>query len=183
MNGYADPELIVAAWLNNATGIKIWTDPRLPGNMRHTAALAHLQRAAGNDDLPLSLDEPLFDVDVYAANADHARTAAHQIWQAMVWQLPHTTFGNGVFVKRVQANPPRWAPDPQLYRRTASYRVLLHGVVDTSTPADGQPFADGGSVLVADLDHPGLTDSGSVLTVDLGLTGATSSGSILTVTV
>ena len=129
MVAYADPELLIGAWLHQQTGLKIWTDPRLPGNMRDTAALAHLQRAAGNDDLALSLDEPLLDCDVYAADASHARTAAHTIWQAMAFTLPQTTLPGGIYVKRVQTNPPRWAPDPQIYRRTATYRVLLHGVV------------------------------------------------------
>lgn len=128
MTGYADPELIVSAWLHTATTLKIWTDPRLPSNLRSTAAFVHLQRAAGNDDFALTLDEPLFDVDVYAAQADHAREAANAIWSAMTFQLPRTTLPGGIFVKQVRASPPRWTPDPQLYRRTASYRVLLHGI-------------------------------------------------------
>lgn len=129
MAEYAEPELLISAWLNQTTGMKVFADPKLPGNMHFTAAFNHLQRAPGTDDLALSLDEPLFDVDTYAAEADHARTAAHQIWQAMVFQLPRTTLPGGIFVKRVKASPPCWAPDPQVYRRTASYRVLLHGVI------------------------------------------------------
>jgi hypothetical protein len=50
----------------------------------------------------------------------------------MVFVLPRTTLPGGIFVKRVQASPPRWAPDPQIYRRTATYRVLLHGVIPTT---------------------------------------------------
>lgn len=129
MPAYADPELLIAEWLHSVTQLKIWTDPTWQGNERFTAAFVHLQRAPGSDDLALSLDEPLFDVDVYAAKADHARNAAHTIWTAMTFTLPRTTFANGVFVKRVRASPPTWAPDPKIYRRTASYRVLLHGVI------------------------------------------------------
>ncbi|GGN39477.1 hypothetical protein FHR83_006713 [Actinoplanes campanulatus] len=129
MAEYADPELIISEWLATVTGLKIWCDPNLPPNLRFTAAFNHLQRAPGTDDLAVSLDEPLFDVDTYAAEAAHARNAAHTIWQAMTFLLPRHTFANGIFVKRVKASPPCWSPDPTVYRRTASYRVLLHGVI------------------------------------------------------
>ena len=127
---YADPELLIGAWLHQQTGLKIWTDRDWQGNERFTAAVAHLQRAPGSDNLALSLDDVLFDVDVYAASVTHARDAANAIWAAMVFQLPRHTFDNGVFVTGVTAvTRPCWAPDPRLKRRTAAYRVILHGVI------------------------------------------------------
>lgn len=129
MTAYADPELLIAEWLSAVTELKIWTEPRWQGNERFLSAVALLQRAPGRDDLALTLDEATLDVDVYAANPEHARTAANDIWSAMTFQLPRTTFANGVFVKAVRASPPHWAPDPKVYRRTATYRVMLHGVI------------------------------------------------------
>ncbi len=130
MVAYADPELLVGQWLHEQTGLKVWLDPNWQGNEQFNAAIAHLQRSPGGDNLPLSLDGVLFDCDVYAANADHARNAANLIWSAMTFTLPRHTFGNGVFVKGVTAvTRPCWAPDPKLYRRTAAYSVILHGVI------------------------------------------------------
>ena len=130
MTGYADPELLISAWLHTTTGLKIWCDRDIPANQRSTAALVHLQRAPNSSDLPVSLDDVLLDCDVYAADADHARNAANMVWQAMLFELPRTTFTNGVYVTGVTAQTrPCWAPDPGLYRRTAAYRVILHGVV------------------------------------------------------
>lgn len=127
---YADPELLIAAWLHEQTGLKVYCDRDFTGNEHFTAAVAHLQRASGSEDVALSLDDVLLDIDVYAANSDHARNAANAIWSAMIFQLPRTTFDNGVFVKRsTAATRPCWAPDPTLKRRTAAYRVLLHGVI------------------------------------------------------
>lgn len=130
MPEFADPETLIAAWLHTTTAIKIWADPRLPANERFTAPIAHLQRGAGNGDSPLSIDDVLLDCNVYAATADHARIAQNAIWQAIVFQLPLHTFPNGVFVKSTSApTRPFWAPDPTLYRRTATYRIILHGLV------------------------------------------------------
>ncbi len=130
MVAYADPELLISEWLHQQTGLKIYTDRDWQGNERFVAAFAHLQRSPGSAELPVTLDEVLFDCDVYAASADHARNAANLIWTAMAFTLPRTTFGNGVFVKSVTVpTKPCWAPDPKVNRRTAAYRVILHGVI------------------------------------------------------
>ncbi len=130
MTGYADPEILIGTWLHAQTGLKVYVDRDFNGNERSLAAVAHLQRAPGSDDVALSLDDVLLDIDVYAADSDHARNAANTIWSAMTFQLPRTTFDNGVFVTRsVAVTRPCWAPDPTLKRRTAAYRVILHGIV------------------------------------------------------
>lgn len=130
MTAYADPELTLAEWLHTQLDIKTWADPRLPDNWRYTAPIAHVQRGAGVGSVPLSLDDVTLDIDVYAANADHARATADAIWSAMVFTLPATTFASGVFVTSSTATmQPIWAPDPKIYRRSATYRVILHGVL------------------------------------------------------
>lgn len=132
MTAYADPETLLADWLHTQLGIKAWADPNLPDNWRFTAPIAHIQRGAGIGAAPLSLDDVTLDVDVYAANADHARDTAAGIWSAMVFTLPLTTFPNGIFVKSSSATmQPIWAPDPKIYRRSATYRVILHGVISS----------------------------------------------------
>lgn len=129
MAGYADPELLIAEWLHAQVGCKVWRDPRLPGDWKFTAPITHLQRAQGGGEPALTLDDVLLDVDVYAANADHARETAHAIWTAMTFSLPLTTFDNGVFVKYCAATArPVWTFDASVYRRTAAYRVILHGL-------------------------------------------------------
>lgn len=130
MSGYADPETLVGAWLHDTLGIKVWDDPNPPAYQRYTSPLTHLIRAKGGQEMALTLDEVLLDCDVYAAVADHARDTAQQIWAAMTLQLPKHTFGNGVFVKLSKAfMRPCWTPDPKWYRRSATYRLILHGLV------------------------------------------------------
>lgn len=130
MTGYGDPELLVGRWLRDRLNIKVFLDPNLPADWPFTAPIAHLQRGSGLGASPLSLDDVVLDIDVYAAKADSARKTADDIWSAMTLGLQLTTFPNGVLVKLSQAvSQPTWAPDPKVYRRTAAYRVLLHGFV------------------------------------------------------
>lgn len=130
MTGYADPELLVSEWLNGLLGIKTWADPILPSTWRFEAPVAHIQRGRGLGAVPLSLDDVTLDIDTYAANADHARGTASDIWAAMTLQLPKTTFLNGVFCMSAGAlSQPMWTPDPKVFRRSAAYRVILHGFV------------------------------------------------------
>lgn len=130
MTGYADPELLVGQWLRDTLNIKVWDDPNPPSNRPFTAPIAHLLRGRSANVVPRSIDDVLLDCDVYAAIADHARNAAMRIWAAMTLQLPLHTFANGVFVKSATATPPPfWIPDPRAYRRSATYRVILHGFV------------------------------------------------------
>lgn len=129
MTGYADPELLISKWLHDLLGIKAYCDPVLDPTWWATAPAAHLQRGVGGT-LALSLDDVTLDVDVYSLKADSARKAAAAIWSAMVLQLPLTTFDDGVFCTGVTTlTQPMWAPDPKVFRRTAGYRVILHGFV------------------------------------------------------
>lgn len=130
MTAYADPELLVAQWLKDTLGIHVRADPDLPADWLFDAPITHVQRGQGLGAAPLSLDDVTLDVDTYAANADHARKVAGDIWSAIILQLPLTTFDNGILVKHASATTPAmWAPDPKVYRRTAAYRVILHGFV------------------------------------------------------
>lgn len=130
MTGYADPELLVGQWIRDTLNIKVWNDPRPPPNRAFTAPLAHVLRAPSGNPAPLTIDDMLLDCDVYASVADHARDTAARIWSAMTLQLPKTTFANGAFVKASTAStPPFWSPDPKVYRRSATYRVILHALV------------------------------------------------------
>lgn len=129
MTAYADPERLIGDWIRDTLEIKVWEDPKPPADKWINAPIAHVQRSPGGDDLAITLDDALLDVHVYAAVADHARDTANRIWSAMVFQLPKTTFGNGVFVTSATAvMRPVWTPDPK-YRRSATYRVILHGVI------------------------------------------------------
>jgi hypothetical protein len=130
MPAYADPETLVAGWIHAETGIKVWADPVLPGNQRFTAAVAHLQRTPGSAPMALTLDDFIFDVDVYAENPDHARVGAGLIWTAITLKLPRHTFTNGLFVTGTSTvSPPYWGPSTSLARRSASYRAILHGLI------------------------------------------------------
>lgn len=129
MAEYPDPETTIGEWLRDTLQIKVWLDPDPPSNAWTTAAWLWVQRAPSGFDMPLTMDEALLDCNAYAKEAGHARTLGQKVWAAMTLQLPRHTFDNGLFVKRVKAEPaPFWAPDPQ-YRRSASYRVTLHGLI------------------------------------------------------
>lgn len=134
MSGYADPELLIAEWLQGRLGdtVKLWADPNLPGNHSFTSPIGHVQRGQGFGDTALTLDEALLDVTWYAADADHARRAAEDTRTQIRLHLPHVTFPNGVFVTGTfTVSAPTWLPDPKVYRRGASYRVILHGLAES----------------------------------------------------
>lgn len=130
MTGYADPERLITDWLHERTGLKTWADPRLPSDWTFTAPIGHVQRGAGEGDTALTLDSVLLDIDWYAKDADHARDVAEQCRFELRVNLPLHTFINGVLVKSVfTVTPPFWAPDPSVFRRSATYRVVLSGMV------------------------------------------------------
>lgn len=130
MVAYADPELLISAWLHERTDRKAWCDPVLPHNWDFTAPIYHVQRGQGEGDIALSLDSMILDLDTLAKNADHARAAANVAWSLMRFELPRHTFDNGIFCTGVQTlSSPFWAPATGVYRRSAAYRVILHGVV------------------------------------------------------
>ncbi len=128
MSSYADPELLLGAWLE-ARGHNVFVDPNLPANAWAQAPITHIQRSPGFGGMPLTLDDPLFDFDTYAGRADHASTEAGKLWTAMTLALPGATLAGGIFVKKVEATPPCWAPASGVHRRTAAYRVILHGLI------------------------------------------------------
>jgi hypothetical protein len=129
LTGYADPELLIGAWIRDTLKVKVWCDPDAPPNAWASAAWVWVQRGQSLGSVPISLDNPLLDCDSFAAKADHARDLGQALWSAMVLQLPRTTFANGVFVKDVTCfSQPRWAPDPK-FKRAAAYSVILHGFV------------------------------------------------------
>ncbi len=128
MAGYGDPELLVAQWIEDTLNIPCRADPNLRPEWWADAPMAHVQRGQGLGQVPLSLDDATLDVDVYSHDADHARDAAHRIWMAVLTQLPKTTFLSGIFVTGAFClSAPAWAPDPTSFRRSAAYRVILHG--------------------------------------------------------
>jgi hypothetical protein len=129
MTGYADPELLVSAWLGERLDAKVWADPRLPDNWSFNAPIGHVQRGAGEGDTVLTLDAAIIDVDWYAKNADHARELAERSRFELRTNLPLHTFPGGFFCMAVQTvTAPFWAPDPTVFRRSATYRVVLHGL-------------------------------------------------------
>jgi hypothetical protein len=129
VTGYADPETLIADWLHVQTDYKMWADPRLPADWPFNAPIGHVQRGTDAGDVALSLDVALLDIDFYAKRADTAREAAAAVRDLMLLTLPLYTFPTGVFVKAVTGGIPIWAPDPSLHRRSATYRVTLHGLI------------------------------------------------------
>ncbi|WP_431728581.1 hypothetical protein [Verrucosispora sp. TAA-831] len=128
MSGYGDPELLIAEWLHERLDLTVWADPRLPSDWPFDAALGHLQRAPGEGEIALSLDAALLDLDWFAKRADHARAAAQRARTALLRDLPGYTWPSGLTVSGVtNPTPPFWAPDPE-FKRSATYRVVLHGV-------------------------------------------------------
>jgi hypothetical protein len=124
---YADVEALLAEWLQTNLGVKTWIDPDLPERWDFNAPLAHIRRTPGSADAALTLDDALIDVDVLAKIADNAREVAELIRRAVrVDLLRHTTAG-GAFVQHTgTVTPPVWLPDPSLFRRGATYRVVVH---------------------------------------------------------
>lgn len=133
MTGYGDPELLVGDWLKTQLPgtVKVWKDPGFPPEWAWTAPLVTVQRGQGAGVVPLSLDDVTLDIDVYSTEADRARLVAQEVWSRIILDLPLTTFApSGIFCKFTAAiSAPTWAPDPKVYRRTAAYRVILHGFV------------------------------------------------------
>lgn len=144
MTGYADPELLVVGWLKTRldAGVKVWANPTLPYGWQFDAPLVHVQRGQDIAEPALSLDIALLDIETYSAEPDNARALADQIRGLMRLELPLTTFANGVFCKAVTTvSAPTWAPfrdpaasnrsgtSPTVARRSAAYRVILHGFV------------------------------------------------------
>lgn len=127
--GYADPELLIAQWLHDQTGQLVHADPNIEKYLPFTAPVGHVQRGAGEGDFALTLDSVLLDVDWLAKDADHARDWAGRTWNLLRFQLPRTTFTNGILVTGVfTLTAPYWAPATGVYRRSAAYRVMLAGV-------------------------------------------------------
>lgn len=132
MPGYADPELLVSAWLKERLGCKMWADPRLPDDWTFTAPVGHVQRGQGFGDERLTLDTVLLDIDFYGKVADRVRELAERARYELRVNLPLTTFGDGSFVTGVRTiSAPCWAPDPTVFRRTAAYQVTIHGFAGT----------------------------------------------------
>lgn len=144
MTQYADPELLVAGWLKTKLDpkTKVWADPTLPYGWQFAAPLVHIQRGQDFGDEKLSLDAAILDIEVYATVVDHARAVADQVRGLMRLHLPLYTWDNGIFCTGVQAvTAPMWLPfqdpaastrsgtSPTVARRSAAYRVILHGFV------------------------------------------------------
>lgn len=129
MVAYADGETRIAAWLHERLGCKMWADPRLPANYDFTAPIGHLQRGAGEGDSALTLDSGIYDLDFYGQNADRVRAYAEQARYEIRLNLRGYTWDDGVTVNGCfTVSAPFWAPDPTVYRRSAAYRVILHGL-------------------------------------------------------
>ncbi len=128
---YADAETRIAGWLGDQlTGFKLWADPVLPHNWNFTAPIGHVQRSPGEGDAALTLDSAILDVGWYAADADKARKLAERTRWLIRFELPKFTWADGVTVNGTSTiTAPFWGADPSVYRRSASYRVILHGVV------------------------------------------------------
>lgn len=127
---YADPELLISTWLGAQLNRKTWADPELPHNWNFAAPIGHVQRAPGEGDTALTLDSVLLDIDWLAKVADNARDCAERTRALMRLTLPLHTFDGGPFVTGVQTvTAPCWAPATGVFRRSATYRVWLHGLV------------------------------------------------------
>jgi hypothetical protein len=130
MAGYADGELLVGEWLQAQLGAQVVVDPDLTPYLPFEQPVGHVQRGAGEGDTKLTLDSMLLDVDWYSDVADHAREYAHQTWNLMRFELPLHTFTGGIFCTGVQTiTSPFWGPATGTYRRSATYRVILHGLI------------------------------------------------------
>lgn len=144
MPEYADPELLVAGWLQGRLNdeTKVWADPTLPYGWQFNAPLVHVQRGQDFGDTQLALDAAILDIGVYATNVDHARAMGDAVRTAMRFELPLHTFGNGILCTTVQAvSAPMWLPfqdptastrsgtSPTVARRSAAYRVVFAGLL------------------------------------------------------
>ncbi|MEU8334801.1 hypothetical protein [Micromonospora tulbaghiae] len=125
------PEALVADWLNPRTEHKCWADPRLPEPWDFTAPLVHIQSGPGAE-IALTLDAVILDVDVYAARADNAGNVANRVRAELQLRLPGHTWESGLTVSAVRVETlPFWSPDPKVFKRSASYRVYFHGLLES----------------------------------------------------
>lgn len=125
---YTDVETLLADRLHARLAVKTWIDPRLPERWNFDAPLVHIQRG-GDGDTRLTLDAAIVDIDVYARIADNARVIAERIRTEVRLHLPAFTLPSGVTVTGTGTiTAPRWLPDPTVYRRGATYRVIVHGL-------------------------------------------------------
>lgn len=131
MASYADPEKLLSRWLEERLDRKVWCDLRLPHDWWATAPVALLTRAPGEGDTQLTLDAGTYDLDWYGKNADHVREWAETARGVLRLELPGFTWPSGVTVNQVQTvSAPCWAPEFEkgVFRRTAAYRIVLHGM-------------------------------------------------------
>lgn len=127
---YPDPETLIADWLHDQLDCKMWADPILPQPWEFTAPLGHVQGGSGGAEIALTLDAALLDVDFYAAKAEHARDYANRARSELLLTLPGHTWPSGVTVSAVTTvTAPFWAPDPKVFKRSATYRVVFHGLI------------------------------------------------------
>jgi hypothetical protein len=130
VTAYADAETRLATWLHGRLGCKVWADPELPHNYDFNAPIGWLQRSAGEGDSALTLDSGIYDLGFYGKTADHVRTYAEKARYEIRYVLPGYTWDDGVTVSGTfTVSAPFWAPDPSVFRRSAAYRVVLHGLI------------------------------------------------------
>lgn len=126
---YADPEIFLAKRLGERLSVKTWADPRLPERWDYTAPLVHVQRA-GSDEAAPTLDAPLMDIDVYAALVDNAREVAELVRAEVRLHLPQFTDQSGATITATRTvTAPMWLPDPNVFRRTATYQLFIHAAL------------------------------------------------------
>lgn len=127
---FPDVEVELVAWLKAQLGVGVRVCTELPDDLDAELPAVKLQRTTGPDDPDGKLDQPLVDVDVYAATRGAASLLANQIRQLVRYQLRNTVTAAVVFGAAETLAGPHWLPDDNtnLRRYNATYLIPFHTV-------------------------------------------------------
>jgi hypothetical protein len=126
---FPDIEVLLVAYLKAKTGKRVVTDLPAANDLASALPVIRVTRVSGEDQ-NYRLDQPIVDIDVFAATRGEASTLSRQ---AQAWLRQHLPYedsiqSTGVVTAVDTVVGPRWLPDSNanLRRFGASYEVTLH---------------------------------------------------------
>lgn len=98
-----------------------------PPNLTHAVPLVTVARFGGVDK-KIVIDQPVAQIDVFAATADSAEELAEDLRTAMLTKLPRYQFGGAVVTGAATFAGPQLMPwaSSNVWRVSARYQVSVH---------------------------------------------------------
>lgn len=130
MTGFVDAEELTRAFLLPlmvAGGFAKRIVTELPAGLEKFLPLIQVERISGPDVVP-SLDQPVMDVEVFAADRPSAKALADRVRVALRYGMNGFQYGGAVVASVDTVQGPGWRPynNTQLRRVGATYRITLH---------------------------------------------------------